>query len=381
MSDISNLATVQRTARKATWGSIIAAIAFFVGAVFIVIDLYQSLQYLGLDRVEQVFCWPPHHYLYPWNWAYGFDYYLCRLGDALTASNTISTTLSILPIIDILALIGCGVVCLAIGRRNIRQVVFITGIILGAVSMLATIATVVCIPVVMKLQTWLINEYYNVFFSVLFLVFLILLALMAKSTSEKSLQRMRAASFIIVGTVVVGVGIFSCAPGWWFSRSLYSRVPFILFVNIGDIPLFIALFALMFALPNPPKVRNQPLFVASALSIAEGLVLLLFAGIITANIVYRYILYSQMGPPSGYFSISVIYYFVAGVYIVIVGVLGLVKVLGRSTSRLLVGLGIGLIVVQAVWLVDSSWSSRYIYMPIFLAVSVLYLVGAMIMRR
>lgn len=363
----------RRTRRKATWGSIIAAIAFFTGAVLIWIGVSRTMGYY--------FCYTQYHYLYPWNWAYGFDFYLC------IARLPYPQMLNVISFVEILAFVGCGVVCLVIGRRNIKRAVFLSGIILGAVSVLCTIAAVFCIPMMFKYGGSLLETCFNVFFSVLFLTLPIVLAFMARGTSETLAQRQRAVFLIIVGTLIPGVALFGTITrlNVFYGGGLFRELPALLYMNIGNIPFFIGLFALMLALPNPPRVRNRPLFVASALSIAEGVIFLLFVIAITRNILQWNSIINASGPPYTSFTVrfgfSVIYFFIGGVYIVFVGVYGLVKVLGQSTSRLIVGLGIGLIAIQVVWALSGYVPYRIYYMPIFLVVSTVYLVGAMTLRN
>ena len=119
--------------------------------------------------------------------------------------------------------------------------------------------------------------------------------------------------------------------------------------------------AVAFGLPRPSTQktltpRNNVLFVTSALAVAEG-------AVVSAE-------YVSSRPILG----SVL--FCAAAYRMVAGVLGVVYADNRAKFSLLVGLGIGLIAVQAIWLFIEDWGSYAQLLVVFATIAIVYVVGA-----
>jgi len=318
---------------------LIVAILFFVGAFVALI---------GLAVAEFNPCRMIHGAIsvFPYSWSFGL-WYLCESS---------ATPATVLAIVAVLVLAGCGVVSLFIGRNDARQSAFLIGIVLSCVTAIFIIFNLVDSVEYASVSLDTILTY------LLFLSVPVLLAVMAKSSSKKTQEQLRTALAITIGTSVVSLGMYNA----------YFGVFEIFGVNLGNIPLYAALLLIAFTLPDTPSQRTitphrvtMP-FIASTLAIAGGATILLFC---LSYVINGYFAYRE---PVGH-TIALL----CGAYMVVAGILGLVNIADRSKAQLLLVLGVGLAVAQIAWMwLGSNVVNNILYILGFLAVAALYILSA-----
>jgi len=297
---------------------------------------------------------------YPWGWMDGFSYWCYFNGRSeYWVANVFS-------MIAVAALIGCGVVSLVVGRKNIRTATFSIGMILSGVTAVSTVvASVGIVQIHRDIMTNALVT--NGAADISFFALLVILLPMAKSSSYRLLQWLRAMVIVLCGIV-------------FFSRVYPYRNPFgILVPNLGNIPFFAALFVLAFALPIPSSREtavargNNLLLVSSAVALASGM-----------NYLISFIsMWSLVHHPD--FSL----YDIRGVYLIITGILGLASLGHRRRFVLLLVVGIGLVAAQGIRVIGWYQSAQYhqlwfsTVMPdlFFIIMAVLYIVGAANLRK
>lgn len=337
------------SARTATRMPIVAAILFFVGAAAALVDCgisgFNYCRTLWQDVV-----------LFPWGWSTSFSYYCAIYG--VYDHSTFATVFSVLAI---LAMVGCGIACLVIGKKDIRQAAFLSGILLTCLTVISTIVAIVDIVGYVRQYS---GYGYAIPWSTIikFLVFLAvpgLLTLLAKVSSQKLLEQLRTALLIAAGIVLVSSGVYAGGR--------------VLLVILENGLFFAAIVILAFAIPrlSPQETprRNTMLYITSILAIAGGAAILLFS---LSNISIGYF-YHATGVR--------IVILLCGAYMVVAGVLGLMHRTDPSKTQLLMGLGIGLIVAQVSWFLNGDFVDNIVYILGFVTVSVLYLVAATKMNK
>jgi len=348
--------------RRTSGAAIAAGIVFFAGA-----GLAAWPRLSGQTRQLLAFCGGRGNGLgfYPWGWQAGFSYNCLSYRDYIPA----------FCIASVVALLACGVVSIAVGWKKVRLAAFIVGIILSCMTLAPTIVAFKDIFATNYFMYSQGLQWFTVFLFLLFLAVPVLLIPLGKSSSGKTVQLLTAFMIIAMGMVFMGIWFFPPSYGYRYGSDLYSGFV-ILAVNMSDIPLFTAVVLLAFAVPRPPSrgigvTRNAMLVSGSSMVIAGGAVLLLFflaTGQISLYIQYRPV-----------FGILVV---VACVYMVVVGILGLASLTARSRSGLLIGLGAGLVLAQAIWLFIGTVSpSHIITTALLVAMAVLYIVGAVSLRK
>jgi len=336
-----------RTRHNPTRGSIITAVLFFLGAVLELVQL----------AAPEFDVYGPSIGLCPWGWASSFFYL-----SSMTQNAALAITACVL---TVLVLIGCGVVSLVIGTKDMRRASFLIGVILSCTTLVTTIIVIVG----MSIDSY--YPYYGYWFPwdnvIRYLVFLaipVVVMLMAKVSSQKLLDVLRTVLIIAIGTIVVSLSIIGYSvPGYYNMTILFS----VFIVNIGNMSLFAALLILAFTIPNlSPQTtkRNMMLVVASALAVAEGMTVLI-------QIVYA-IESNNFGTHVAVNTVALI----CGAYMIVAGILGFVYRSDHSKAQLLLGLGIGLVVAQTRWFVGLNWLYNIVFVLGFLAVAILYFAGA-----
>ena len=344
------------------WASIAAGVLFCVAAGFAWIDLA-----IAGTGPTGGFCHGSLEILYPWSWWYGFNDWVCPINtDAVT---TFADTFSIGALV---ALLGCGIISLVIGSKNIRRAAFIDGIILSVVTATATVAAFIGISYVDP--TSLYRHYPASWTTVL--LYLAMLAVpveliaMAKTSSEKLLQFLKV--FMIVAVVLSLIGIPYVLNSSCFGLGTANAID-VVFINLSNIILYAALLAIAFGLPRRSvqktlTPRNNVLFATSALAVAEGAVVF-------------FVLFSDVAESFGHRPVLGWVLFCAAAYMVAAGVLGVMYADSRAKFSLLVGLGIGLIAVQAIWLFIEDWDSYAQLLTVFTTIAIVYVVGAVSVRQ
>jgi len=193
---------------------------------------------------------------------------------------------------------------------------------------------------------------------------------MAKTSSEKLLQFLKV--FMIVAVVLSLIGIPYVLNSSCFGLGTANAID-VVFINLSNIILYAALLAIAFGLPRRSvqktlTPRNNVLFATSALAVAEGAVVF-------------FVLFSDVAESFGHRPVLGWVLFCAAAYMVAAGVLGVMYADSRAKFSLLVGLGIGLIAVQAIWLFIEDWDSYAQLLTVFTTIAIVYVVGAVSVRQ
>jgi len=351
-----------RAFRIGRGASIAAGFVFFFAAGFAWINLLMARG----NPMGGGFCQGDVEMFYPWSWWYGFNDWMCQI-----KTGAVTTFANIFGDGAILALLGCGVISLAIGFTNIRRAAFINGIILSVVTATATVAAFIGMIYAYPTSPY---HYYPISWTTVLLYLSVLavpvvLIAMAKTCSEKLLQFLKVVMIVAVVLSLIGIPDLTDNPPHPFSFD-FEDVLTVVLINFSDLVLFAAVMAMAFGLPRPSTQktltpRNNVLFVTSTVAVAEGAVV--FFVLFSAEYVSSPILGSVL--------------FCAAAYMVAAGVLGVVYADNRAKFSLLVGLGIGLIAVQAIWLFIEDWGSYAQLLTVFTTIAIVYVVGAVSLRQ
>jgi len=212
---------------------LIAGILFFVGAAIGIVAF-------AINDFDGCHVGPIS---FPLGWS-GYSGYACE-ADVPTG------VLTMYGFASIEALVGCGVISIMMGKKNILQTNYLIGVILGSITAISMVVDVIGILHFRRYQPFFTNENFvgiAIVGSFLLLAVPVAIIMMGKSTSVAAMKKCRIGLII---ALVVDVFVTFIGPA--LSRD-YFGFPSAFF---GNVPFFVAVLLMAYALKDPTKIVNS----------------------------------------------------------------------------------------------------------------------------